>query len=91
MPVSEIKKLTSKEIGYWRAFYGLSPFGTEQGNINTAKIIMVLAEINRNHKIKREPFKLSDFYKDPFLPEDEPTVGELLLKARTIQSILTSK
>ena len=62
MTVSELlDRVSSQELTEWMAFYSLEPFGYV-GNLHGHAITAsVIAEVNRNNKVKSEPFTANDF------------------------------
>lgn len=70
-----LKKIPSRLLMEWMAFYGLEPFGYSaefQGHAMTSSVI---AEVNRNPKKRSEPFTASDFMpKEEQGEEDRPSV-----------------
>lgn len=48
----------------WFAYFDVEPFSGARGDLHAAQICAVLAEINRNRKKRRKPFKPVDFLVD---------------------------
>jgi len=51
--------MTSTELSYWLAFYGLHPFGSERDNIHSAVIAATVANTSRSRS--QPPYSAEDF------------------------------
>jgi hypothetical protein len=56
------------EFAEWMAYYTIEPFGDDW--LRTASIISMIANANRDAKVKTEPFKPEDFM--PHIRVDPP-------------------
>ena len=56
--------LNARQIAEWEAFYTLEMFGDIREDLRFARLCALLAEINRNHKKRSEPFREEEFMKD---------------------------
>jgi len=54
-------QITWRQFLEWEAFSELEPFDEERADIRSAQIVAALANIHRDRKKRRTPFKLSDF------------------------------
>ena len=70
-----LAEMTSDELTEWMAYYKLEPFGEMVADQRHGIATSVLANINRDPKQKRDPYKAKDFiYWDQ--SEDVDTDGE---------------
>jgi hypothetical protein len=79
MTIGQINKMPTSEYLGWQQFYMIEPWGLRTEDAMHAHAISVLANINRDTKVRKEPFQIKDFllYKEPepvTAEEDEPTV-----------------
>jgi hypothetical protein len=65
--------LSASEWLDWQRFFADEPFGTPLHDVMQAQLRALLANINRNEKVRPEPFEARDFLL--FLPP-EPQVPE---------------
>lgn len=56
--------MSHAEFVEWLAFYQSEPFGGVRDDIHAALIVTMLANVNRNPKKKKTPFKPSEFMPD---------------------------
>ena len=66
-----LKSLTATQMRDWEIVYNLKPFGAELGFYQAGIICYVLAEINRDAKVKPEPYKPEDFIPERYLGKGE--------------------
>lgn len=55
------RSLTAKQFREWQMFYDLEPFGEVRDDYRTASIVAMIANVNRDPKKRKEPYKLEDF------------------------------
>ena len=62
MTVQELLgRVDSRELTEWMAFYQIEPFGAERGDLQAGIVASTVANVHRDPKKKREPFKPADF------------------------------
>lgn len=62
MTVAELlSRISSAELTEWQAFYRLEPWGTEIDDLRAGIVSSVVANVNRDPKKQRRPFKPQDF------------------------------
>lgn len=66
-----MRHISSAEFTEWLAFYQLEPFGPEAESWRAAMLASVLANVNRDPKVRRKPYTVADF-----MPEVPMTVEE---------------
>lgn len=82
-----LRRMPSKLLLEWMAFYGLEPFGYESGLQGHAMTSSVIAEVNRNPKKRKKPFTAEDFM--PKENQEEETVFSKL--KRYFKNVNSSK
>lgn len=58
-----LRRIDSRELQEWQAYYELEPFGEERGDLRAGIVAATVANANRNPK-KTKPFKPGDFMVD---------------------------
>jgi hypothetical protein len=48
----------------WIAFFNVQPLAGDRADLHAAQVCAVLAEVNRNRKKRRKPFRPADFLPD---------------------------
>jgi hypothetical protein len=72
-----LARITSEQLSEWMAFYMLEPFGEERADLRMATLASLLANVNRDPKVRKEPYTAADFmlrFEDPHpgpLPKGE--------------------
>ncbi len=62
MTVEELKrKMSYEEFVDWMAFYQIEPFGPAVNNLGHAITSSVIANVNRDPKKQKKPYKPDDF------------------------------
>ena len=56
-----LRSITSEQFVEWIEYDKLDPFGQWREDYRSAEIVTMLANVNRDAKRKREPFKTTDF------------------------------
>jgi len=65
--------LSASEWLDWQRFYSLEPYGAPLADIIQAQLRVLLANINRNDKVRPEPFRTEEFL---LLAESEAAPSE---------------
>jgi hypothetical protein len=68
-----MQMVDSEEFGWWLAYYRLEPFGPRRDDERAGRIVAIMAEVNRDRKVRSDPFVWTDFFPDhqphpPLLP-----------------------
>lgn len=84
MTVGELgRRMSSRELTEWMAFFRLEPWGTEVEDRRAALITSTVANAFRDTKKQRRPFTIEDFMpRRDVAPVEEQSVEE---QARIIQ------
>ena len=53
--------LSERELQEWMIYYSLEPWGPERADLNSGIIASTIANVNRDSKVRSEPFKAEDF------------------------------
>lgn len=56
-----LARISSQELSEWMAFYSLEPWGTEVDDLRAGIIASTIANVNRDPKKRRKPYKAQDF------------------------------
>ncbi|MFI5223667.1 MAG: DUF4035 domain-containing protein [Nitrospirales bacterium] len=56
-----LRGLTARQFHEWIAYAELEPFDEERADMRVAMLASVLANVNRDSKKKKEPYKIEDF------------------------------
>jgi len=71
MPVGELtERMTLAEETHWMAFYQISPFGEERGDLRSALVAQLIYNTHARKPKKLEDFML--FKEKPNVPGDSP-------------------
>jgi hypothetical protein len=62
-----LQQLDSRQLSDWLAFYAIEPFGDERADLRMAINTSMLANINRDANVRKQPFTELDFM--PFVPK----------------------
>lgn len=63
MTVRELlARIDSRELTEWMAFYELEPWGTGIDDHRAGEVAAVVANVNRDPKKRRQPYKSTDFF-----------------------------
>jgi len=67
-----MRHISSAEFTQWQAFYQLEPFGPEAQSWRAAMLASILANVNRDPKVRRKPYTVSDFMPEvPMTPKEK--------------------
>ena len=71
--------LTASEWLDWQRFFAVEPFGAPLVDVIQAQLLCLLANINRNDKVRQEPFEPGEFllFTRAETPPETETVGGL--------------
>lgn len=62
MPVGELlRRMSSRELSEWMAFFRLEPWGAEIEDWRFGMLASVIANANRDPKKRRKPYEPQDF------------------------------
>lgn len=62
MTVDELlRRISSRELTEWMAFFSLEPWGTEVEDWRAGMVASVIANANRDPKRRRKPYEPQDF------------------------------
>ena len=75
-----IEGMTSKQFNELLNYYNIEPFGEYRHELRSGKLLALLSEINRNEKLRSEPFSAKEFM-DYLEPESERIYTEEELEA----------
>ena len=53
--------MSSREYAEWMAYYRLEPFGEERGDLRAGVVAATVANVNRDPKVRGEPYSPRDF------------------------------
>ena len=88
MTVSELlRRVSSRELTEWRAYYGLEPFGEERADLRAGIVASTMANVFR--KSGTQPYKTQDFM--PKFGKEKQDWRDMLEKVRTINAALGGK
>ena len=71
-----LARIPSRLLTEWMAFEAIDPFEDRRGDLRSAQIVTALANINRDPKTRKEPYRIEEFvmrfdpHPDP-LPDGE--------------------
>jgi len=86
-----LQRMDSRELAEWMAFFELEgPFGIHRGDWQSAQIVAMLAEVNRDKKKHRKPYKVEDFLLkfEPAVKAPEAKADQLLRKVEALNLAL---
>ncbi len=92
MTVGELlRRMSSRELTEWMAFFSLEPWGTEVEDWRAGLIAATIANANRDPKKRRKPYEPQDFmprYEKPQVEEQswEEQARILEMWARMLQA-----
>lgn len=66
-----LARIPSRLLTEWMVYARLEPFGEERADLRAGIIAATLANVNRDPKVKREPWRADEFMPS-FEPEPEP-------------------
>ena len=67
MTVDEMMgRMSAREFTEWQVLDTIDPIGSVRGDMQAARVAQTVAEVHRDRKAKRTPFKLLDFMPDPW-------------------------
>lgn len=56
-----LRRIPSRLLSEWMAYYGLEPFGQERENMHAGLVTSAVYNVNRDPKKHRKPFSPGDF------------------------------
>lgn len=80
------REVSSAEFTEWMAFAEIEPFGSHYDDLRAGTIATMLANVNRNHEKRREPWGALDFIPWNEHHRDTESVGPVLLEDPEAQS-----
>ena len=80
-----LKRISSRELTEWMAFWQLEPYGAEIGFVGSAIVAATVANVNRQKGQKA--YSASDFMPE-FGPKQEQTVEEMIQIAAMYTAVL---
>lgn len=86
-------RMSAAEFAEWMAYYSLEPWGGEYDAYERALIVSTLANVNRDVKKRKQPYKPEDFM-GRFIerkPKQRPSGAELLEKVKVINRMFGGK
>ena len=79
MTVAELgDRMSSRELSEWMAYYSIEPFGDERADLRSGIVASTIANVNRDPKKQKTPFKPVDFM--AFVERPETTSTDLAAK-----------
>lgn len=63
------RRMSSAEFSEWMAYAQIEPFGEERADLRMAILATIIANANRDPKLRPEPFEVSDFMPNFEKPE----------------------
>ncbi len=75
-----LRSITANQLIEWMQYDILEPFGEWRDDWRSAEIVTMLANVNRDSKKRKEPYKVSDF-----LPRFGERVTEDLKPKQTVK------
>lgn len=69
-----LEEMSGSQWGKWIAFFEEEPFGSVYEDVRTARLMALLANINRDPKKRAAPYEVDDFM--PQLREPDPPSPE---------------
>lgn len=62
MTVGELlSRISSRELTEWMAYYSQEPFGEVRGDLQSAIVAAMIANVNRDPKRQRQAFEVEEF------------------------------
>ena len=55
-----LREMSAEQFIEWQVFYSLEPFGEDREDLRFGSIVSTLMNINRNTKVRKQPFELRD-------------------------------
>lgn len=88
------REVSSREFAEWMAYATLEPFGPEREDQRAGVVAATLANINRDSKLRPEPYSVEDFFPrhdTPVIPAEDlgPTPDQLESKLRNWAKMMT--
>ena len=75
-----LRRIPSRLLSEWMAYYGLEPFGQERENMHAGLVASAVYNVNRDPKKHRKPFGPADFmmeFDSAGQPKAEKTAQEI--------------
>jgi hypothetical protein len=69
-----LDSISYRELVDWSTYYRVEPWGEQRADMRSAQVASTLANINRDRKLRPEPFTLLDFML--FKPDAPPKPAE---------------
>ena len=95
--MAEMKsRMSAREYNGWMAQYEISPFGPEAEEMRLARLMALLANINRDKNERKDPFTADDFILESMKQstgkdEEERTEEDEIALAKKIASVFGLK
>lgn len=74
-----LKGMTAKQFIGWENYSIIDPFDEQRADYRAAQIVAMLAEVNRNHKKRKNPYTIDEFllqFKELKAPTREQSLAE---------------
>lgn len=83
-----LAELRPSELGLWAALYSIDPWGEQRADLRAAIGTSVLAESNRNPKVRAEPYTSEDFmpYSPKKIGKERAKTSQAKLRALLLQA-----
>lgn len=56
-----LARIPSRLLSEWMAFDLIEPFGERRADLRAAQIVTMIANVNRDEKKQKEPYRIEDF------------------------------
>ena len=91
-----LRRITAQQLIEWMQYDIIEPFGEWRADWRSAEIVTMLANVNRDSKKKKEPYKTTDFltkFGEPVEEERKPkqTVKQQVAIAKLIAAAFNTK
>jgi len=73
-----LARIPSRLLTEWMAFEAIDPFEDRRGDLRSAQIVTAIANVNRDPKKQKEPYRIEDFLLrfDGDAQEEEPAMRQ---------------
>lgn len=89
-----LERADSRELAEWQAYYRLEPFGSERGDIQAGIVASTVANVNRDSKKRRKPYRPDDFmpkFDEAWQRQQEPAWQRMLRTVETLNRAMGGK